>query len=160
MDECQSKGLRDGGMLPDVETANSEDIAAAIEALSALSFEIRTPVAMQGFLETQLIRVHEISNWIAAVCERMAIDASCHVVRIRAEETDVPLPGEISHAMLVGMLVNLGGSYVMPACAMEAQVLEGVHGLHTVTMELLPNDVVRLSIKDRLDADDSEVTLE
>ncbi|NUK28513.1 pRL2-19, partial [Streptomyces lunaelactis] len=67
-------------------------------------------------------------------------------------------PADMSHAMLIGILMNEGGSYVMPATAMEADAIGGADGaFHAVAMEPLQNGQIRLSVRPRPDVDEAGI---
>ncbi|WP_126903398.1 hypothetical protein [Streptomyces sp. WAC 01325] len=160
MHEEKYKDLRDGGMLPNIEESNQDDLAAVMEALHEMAFEIRNPVAVEELREAQLLRVREMAKWMAAVSKKMTLDLADASGKQGAFDIIFPEPEEISHAMLVGLLINLGGTHVMPASSMAPDALEGVDGLHAVTMELLPNDALRFSISSRPDVDAPGVDFE
>lgn len=70
-------------------------------------------------------------------------------------------PADMSHAMLIGILMNEGGSYVMPAAAMEADAIGGPDGaFHAVAMEPLQDGTIRLSVRPRPDVDEAGISYE
>jgi hypothetical protein len=70
-------------------------------------------------------------------------------------------PADLSHAMLIGILMDQGGSYVMPATAMEADAIGGADGaFHAVSMEPLPNGRIRLSVRPRPDVNEAGISYE
>lgn len=70
-------------------------------------------------------------------------------------------PADMSHAMLIGILMNEGGSYVMPAVAMDADAIGGPDGaFHAVAMEPLQNGLIRLSVRPRPDVDQAGISYE
>lgn len=72
-----------------------------------------------------------------------------------------PTPADMSHAMLIGILMNEGGSYVMPAVAMDADSIGGPDGaFHAVAMEPLQNGLIRLSVRPRPDVDQAGISYE
>jgi hypothetical protein len=72
-----------------------------------------------------------------------------------------PSPADMSHAMLIGVLMDLGGSYVMPATAMDADAIGGRDGaFHAVAMEPLQNGTIRLSVRPRPDIDEAGISYE
>jgi hypothetical protein len=70
-------------------------------------------------------------------------------------------PADMSHAMLIGILMNEGGSYVMPAVAMDADSIGGPDGaFHAVAMEPLQNGMIRLSVRPRPDVNEAGISYE
>jgi hypothetical protein len=70
-------------------------------------------------------------------------------------------PADMSHAMLIAVLMDQGGSYVMPAAAMEADAIGGADGaFHAVAMEPLQDGRIRLSVRPRPDVDEAGVRYE
>jgi hypothetical protein len=63
-------------------------------------------------------------------------------------------PAEMSHAMLIAILMHNGGSLTLPAAAFESDALGGFDGaFHAVAMETQPDGMIRLSVQPRPDGD-------
>lgn len=61
-------------------------------------------------------------------------------------------PGDLSHSMLLAVLMAHGGSLTIPLSAFEADALGGRDGsFHAVAMEPQPDGTVRLSVRPRPD---------
>lgn len=68
-------------------------------------------------------------------------------------------PEELSHAMLIAVLMAHGGSMDVPASAFETDALGGRDGsFHAVSMEPLPDGTVRLAVQPRPDTDAAGIT--
>ncbi|MDX2683695.1 pRL2-19 [Streptomyces soliscabiei] len=68
-------------------------------------------------------------------------------------------PEDLSHAMLIAVLVAHGGSLEIPAAAFEADVIGGRDGsFHAVSMEPLPGGTIRLSVQPRPDTEEAGIT--
>ncbi|MFF4821286.1 pRL2-19 [Kitasatospora sp. NPDC001309] len=62
----------------------------------------------------------------------------------------LPEPADMSHAMLIGVLMHLGGSYEMPASALEIDALGTPDGaFHAIELLSLEDGRVRLSVMPR-----------
>lgn len=69
-------------------------------------------------------------------------------------------PEDLSHAMLVAILMHNGGSMDIPATAFEADALGGRDGSwHAVAMEPQADGTLRVSVRPRPDVDDGGVTV-
>ena len=69
-------------------------------------------------------------------------------------------PEDLSHAMLVAILMHHGGSMDIPASAFEADALGGRDGSwHAVAMEPQADGTLRVSVRPRPDGDDGGVTV-
>jgi hypothetical protein len=63
-------------------------------------------------------------------------------------------PADLSHAMLVAVLMDAGGSVTLPRGGLAPDVLGGPDGAwHAVAMEPQPDGTVRLSVHPRPDVD-------
>lgn len=61
-------------------------------------------------------------------------------------------PADLSHAMLIAILMHHGGSLELPAAAFEADAIGGMDGaFHAVAMEPQPSGVIRISVRPRPD---------
>ncbi|WP_431985251.1 pRL2-19 [Streptomyces qinglanensis] len=70
-------------------------------------------------------------------------------------------PEDMSHAMLLAILMHHGGSLTLPAEAFEPDALGGRDGSwHAVAMELQPDGTVRLAVRPRPDGDTGGITHE
>jgi hypothetical protein len=68
-------------------------------------------------------------------------------------------PADMSHAMLVAILMHHGGSLDLPATAFEPDALGGLDGaFHAVGMEPQPNGTVRITVHPRPDVDQAGMT--
>ncbi|MFJ7250906.1 pRL2-19 [Kitasatospora sp. NPDC098652] len=68
--------------------------------------------------------------------------------------TKLPEPADMSHAMLIGLLMHLGGSYDMPADALSVDALGTPDGsFHAVELGILEDGQVRLSVVPRPSGD-------
>ena len=64
--------------------------------------------------------------------------------------TGLPKPEEMSHAMLIAVLMDLGGSHEMDGSAMETDALGGFDGaFHAVELQPLPDGRIRLAVVPR-----------
>ncbi|MFF2696676.1 hypothetical protein ACFVRW_23610 [Bacillus subtilis] len=64
--------------------------------------------------------------------------------------TKLPKPEEMSHAMLIGLLMHLGGSYDLPGDALSVDTLGTEDGtFHAVELGHLPDGRLRLSVVPR-----------
>ncbi|MFI6158290.1 pRL2-19 [Kitasatospora sp. NPDC051170] len=62
----------------------------------------------------------------------------------------LPSPEEMSHSMLIGVLMHLGGSYDLPGDALSVDALGTADGaFHAVELLSLPDGQVRLSVVPR-----------
>ncbi|MFH9016668.1 hypothetical protein ACH4C6_36040 [Streptomyces sp. NPDC017943] len=92
--------------------------------------------------------VRLIADWAAAV-------SACHLMTSSDEEKADQAwaslaPGEMSHALLVAVLMNLGGAHTLPASSITPDVIAGRDGaLHAAVMEQLPDSTVRISVAPR-----------
>jgi hypothetical protein len=69
-------------------------------------------------------------------------------------------PEDMSHAMLVAILMHHGGSMDIPADAFVADALGGRDGSwHAVAMEPQANGTLRISVRPRPDGDEGGVTV-
>jgi hypothetical protein len=69
-------------------------------------------------------------------------------------------PEDMSHAMLVAILMHHGGAMEIPATAFEADALGGRDGSwHAVAMEPQTNGTLRISVRPRPDVDEGGVTV-
>lgn len=69
-------------------------------------------------------------------------------------------PEDLSHAMLVAILMHHGGSMDIPAAAFEADALGGPDGSwHAVAMEPQQDGTLRVSVRPRPDQDEGGVTV-
>ena len=69
-------------------------------------------------------------------------------------------PEDLSHAMLVAILMHHGGSMDIPASAFEADALGGPDGSwHAVAMEPQQDGTLRVSVRPRPDGDAGGVTV-
>ncbi|WP_406128010.1 pRL2-19 [Streptomyces sp. NBC_00989] len=65
-------------------------------------------------------------------------------------------PQDLSHAMLIAVLMSQGGSVTLPPGSFAPDALGGLDGSwHAVAMEPQPNGTVRLSVRPRPDVDGS-----
>ncbi|MFJ8629021.1 pRL2-19 [Kitasatospora sp. NPDC093550] len=72
----------------------------------------------------------------------------------------LPEPADMSHAMLIGLLMHLGGSYDMPADALSVDALGTPDGtFHAVELGVLEDGQVRLSVVPRPPGDDAGLTI-
>nr|WTE08794.1 pRL2-19 [Streptomyces anulatus]WTE08806.1 pRL2-19 [Streptomyces anulatus] len=63
-------------------------------------------------------------------------------------------PEDMSHAMLIAILMHHGGSMELPAGAFTADALGGLDGSwHAVAMEPQPGGTLRISVRPRPDGD-------
>ncbi|MFJ6701124.1 pRL2-19 [Streptomyces sp. NPDC091272] len=70
-----------------------------------------------------------------------------------------PSPEDMSHAMLLALLMHHGGSYTLPASAFETDAIGGPDGaFHAVEMTPLPDGRVQLAVVVRPDVDGSGIT--
>lgn len=70
-------------------------------------------------------------------------------------------PADMSHAMLVALLMHHGGSMTIPAEAFQADALGGLDGAwHAVAMEPQGDGTVRLSVRPRPDVPGEGVRFE
>jgi hypothetical protein len=61
--------------------------------------------------------------------------------------TNSATPADLSHSMLLAVLMHHGGSLDLPATAFEADALGGADGaFHAVRMDPLPGGTLRLSV--------------
>ncbi|MFF5853998.1 pRL2-19 [[Kitasatospora] papulosa] len=69
-------------------------------------------------------------------------------------------PADMSHAMLVAILMHHGGSLDLPAGAFTPDALGGMDGaFHAVGMEPLPGTgMIRISVQPRPAGDDGGIT--
>ncbi len=71
-----------------------------------------------------------------------------------------PTPQDMSHAMLIAILMHHGGSLDLPASAFEADALGGRDGSwHAVAMEPQDDGTVRLSVRPRPDVDEARIDI-
>jgi hypothetical protein len=64
--------------------------------------------------------------------------------------TELPTPEDMSHGMLVAILMHHGGSMTLPASAFEHDAMGGADGsFHAVQMQPVGDDTVRLSVVPR-----------
>ncbi|MFF2604184.1 pRL2-19 [Streptomyces californicus] len=67
-------------------------------------------------------------------------------------------PEDMSHAMLIAILMHHGGSMELPASAFSADALGGLDGSwHAVAMEPQPDGTMRISVRPRPDGDEGGV---
>lgn len=70
-------------------------------------------------------------------------------------------PADMSHAMLVAILMANGGSLEVPATAFEPDAIGGMDGaFHAVAMEPQGNGTIRISVRPRPDVPDAGITYE
>ncbi|HBF84882.1 MAG TPA: pRL2-19 [Streptomyces sp.] len=68
-------------------------------------------------------------------------------------------PGDLSHAMLIAILMHHGGSLDLPAGAFDPDAIGGRDGaFHAVAMEPQTDGTVRISVRPRPDGDDAGIT--
>lgn len=69
-------------------------------------------------------------------------------------------PEDMSHAMLIAILMHHGGSMEIPASAFVADALGTQDGAwHAVSMEPQANGTLRIAVRPRPDGDEGGVTL-
>ncbi|MFJ4343625.1 MULTISPECIES: pRL2-19 [unclassified Streptomyces] len=69
-------------------------------------------------------------------------------------------PADMSHAMLVAILMHAGGSLSLPASAFELDALGGADGAwHAVGMEPQTDGTVRLTVQPRPDVPEAGMTI-
>jgi hypothetical protein len=69
-------------------------------------------------------------------------------------------PEDMSHAMLLAVLMHNGGHYDLPLSAFEPDALEGPSGFHAVQMAPIPGELgVRLSVRTRPQGPDAMLTV-
>ncbi|MFG2738444.1 pRL2-19 [Streptomyces harbinensis] len=62
----------------------------------------------------------------------------------------MPTPEDMSHAMLIAVLMHHGGSMTLPLAAFAADAVGGADGaFHAVAMEPQQDGTVRLSVRPR-----------
>ncbi|MEU3978454.1 pRL2-19 [Streptomyces bacillaris] len=67
-------------------------------------------------------------------------------------------PEDMSHAMLIAILMHHGGSMDIPADAFQADALGGPDGAwHAVALEPQTNGTLRISVRPRPDGDEGGV---
>ncbi|MFG3230031.1 pRL2-19 [Kitasatospora sp. NPDC048194] len=72
----------------------------------------------------------------------------------------LPSPEDMSHAMLIAVLMDQGGSYEMPGDALSTDALGTADGtFHAVELLPLANGRVRLSVVPRPSGDAGGITL-
>ncbi|MFE5078353.1 pRL2-19 [Streptomyces halstedii] len=72
--------------------------------------------------------------------------------------TGLPGPADMSHAMLIALLMHHGGSMGLPAAAFETDALGDGHGTHhAVQLAPLDDGTVRLSVVTRPPSDNAEI---
>ncbi|MGQ4517366.1 hypothetical protein [Streptomyces sp. DW26H14] len=65
----------------------------------------------------------------------------------------LPPPAEMSHAVLLALLMRSGGSATLPAAALTGSELTGPDGnYHALRLEALDDDMLRVSVQPRPDA--------
>lgn len=70
-------------------------------------------------------------------------------------------PADMSHAILVAILMHHGGSMTLPASAFEHDALGGLDGSwHAVAMEPQSDGNLRVSVRPRPDVDEAGVRIE
>lgn len=70
-------------------------------------------------------------------------------------------PADMSHAMLLALLMHHGGSLELPVSAFEADALGAGDGSwHAVALEPIADDTLRLSVRPRPDVDGPGVRIE
>ncbi|MFB8384962.1 pRL2-19 [Streptomyces rubiginosohelvolus] len=68
-------------------------------------------------------------------------------------------PADMSHAMLVAVLMHHGGSLTLPTSAFEADALGGAAGeWHAVSMEPQTDGTIRLAVQPRPDVPGAGMT--
>jgi len=68
-------------------------------------------------------------------------------------------PADMSHAMLIAVLMHHGGSIDLPAEAFESDAIGGRDGsFHAVAMEPQPDGTIRLSVRPRPDDPNEGIT--
>jgi hypothetical protein len=73
----------------------------------------------------------------------------------------MPTPADMSHAMLIAILMHHGGSLEIPASAFEPDAIGGLDGaFHAVAMEPQPGGTIRISVRPRPDVPDAGITYE
>lgn len=71
----------------------------------------------------------------------------------------MPTPEDLSHGMLLAILMHHGGSLELPASAFETDAIGGPDGsFHAVAMEPQPSGMVRLSVRPRPAGDNGGIT--
>ncbi|MFE2601704.1 pRL2-19 [Streptomyces sp. NPDC059396] len=74
--------------------------------------------------------------------------------------SDLPPPGELSHAVLLALLMHSGGSVTIPAAALDRDAIGTRDGtLHALRMEVLPDGLLRVSVEPRPGGDGSGVSV-
>nr|WP_107908851.1 pRL2-19 [Streptomyces chartreusis] len=69
-------------------------------------------------------------------------------------------PQDLSHAILVAILMAQGGSVTLPPGSFEPDALGGFDGSwHAVAMEPQPDGTVRISVRPRPDVNEAGITL-
>lgn len=75
--------------------------------------------------------------------------------------TPQPAPEDLSHAMLVAVLMHHGGSVTVPVTAFEADSIGGPNGaFHVVAMEPISETEVRLTVRPRPEGETGGVSYE
>ncbi|MEV0476223.1 pRL2-19 [Streptomyces prunicolor] len=71
----------------------------------------------------------------------------------------VPMrPADMSHAILVAVLMHHGGSMTIPSAAFEVDVVAGPDGAwHAVAMERQPDGAMRVFVHPRPDVDEAGI---
>ncbi|WP_307819324.1 pRL2-19 [Streptomyces sp. MBT67] len=68
-------------------------------------------------------------------------------------------PADMSHAMLIAILMHNGGSLDLPAGAFTSDALGGMDGaFHAVAMEPRADGTIRISVQPRPAGDDGGIT--
>ncbi|WP_346268110.1 pRL2-19 [Streptomyces sp. SID3915] len=68
-------------------------------------------------------------------------------------------PADLSHAMLIAILMHHGGSLDLPAGAFDPDAIGGLDGaFHAVAMEPQDNGTIRISVRPRPAGDDAGIT--
>ncbi|MGW6016242.1 hypothetical protein [Streptomyces sp. NPDC055210] len=152
MDEISLESKSEYEEFPFTDMASPRDLVCAIRALADLSSEWERSGYSEELKGDYYRRIRRSADWIcAAATSREVGDREFS----DALETWGDLePGELSHAMLVAILMSNGGSQVVPYSAMAPDALAGRDGaLHAAALEQLPGGYVRISVCPRPDTD-------
>ncbi|MFF2527264.1 pRL2-19 [Streptomyces liangshanensis] len=73
----------------------------------------------------------------------------------------LPSPEDMSHALLLALLMERGGSAVLPARALDVDAIGTPDGsFHAIRLEALPDDLLRVSVHPRPDEDGAGIRIQ
>ncbi|MCW8103379.1 hypothetical protein [Streptomyces tauricus] len=159
MDEGSLESRAEYEELPPADAASSRDLAQALRALGAFSSELERPGCSEELEAEHYRRIRRLADWIcAAATTRVAQDRDFSDALEAWGDLE---PGELSHAMLIAILMSNSGSHVIPPSAMTADALAGRDGaLHAAALEQLPGGYLRISVCPRPDTDHAGTDLD